>query len=159
MDNYVSAMHSASSRIRRTGSPSLNGWYFPVWARNLTVATAVLCFGAVGLEWATKRNRTHVEPAFAVSMIATRGEQAAAKAPAGRPLQMQLDLAGLPADSALRLEMVDERGGPVWRGVVISHNSQGVAVVPEQSAGLYFLRVYSVSGQLLREYGLEIEGR
>jgi hypothetical protein len=51
------------------------------------------------------------------------------------------------------LQLVDRDGREVWKG------STATAKIPAIPAGQYFLRVYSTGGELLREYGLEAEGR
>jgi hypothetical protein len=161
-DRYVSEMQSASAQIRR-GTPrtKVRRWYFPPMVATLTVAAGVVFAGAAGLEWRTKWNGIlhQAEPAFAINLIATRGNGIDAKAPAGRPLTLQLDLAGLQRESSFRLELVDGVGKRVWQGVVISQGSQAVASVPKMASGPYFLRTYAPSGRLLREYGLEVESR
>jgi hypothetical protein len=161
-DGYVSAMQSAGTQIRR-GTPRTEDrrWYFPRLFPTLAAAAGVVFVGAVGLEWGAKRSGIlhKAEPAFAINLVATRGDGIDAKAPAGRPLTLQLDLAGLPPELSFRLEMVDGVGERVWQGAVSSQGSQAVASVPKMSSGLYFLRTYAPSGKLLREYGLEIGSR
>ena len=161
-DRFVSAMQSASAQIRQ-GTPRTEDrkWYFPRLVPTVAFAAAVVFLGAVGLEWGAKRsgNRRDTEPAFAINLAAMRGDGIGAKAPAGRALTLQLDLAGLPPESSFRLELVDRVGGRVWQGAVIPQGSQAVASVPKLGGGHYFLRTYAPSGKLLREYGLEVESR
>jgi anti-sigma factor RsiW len=161
-DRYVAAMQSVSAQIRR-GTPRTEDrpWYYPRLVPSLLVAAGLLFLGAVGLEWGAKWNEIlhTAEPTFAINLVANRGGGIDAKAPAGRPLTLQLDLAGLPPEASFRLEMVDGVGKRVWQGAVISQGSQAVASVPKMASGTYFLRTYAPSGKLLREYGLEVESR
>ena len=163
-DSFVSSMQCASARIRRGDLRTQKSRRFfsrpiPV----LAAAASVLLLAVLSLQWvnglAIWRNRVAVEPAFAVSLVATRGNGIEAKAPAGRALTLQLDLTGLPPESSFRLEMVDALGKRVWQGEVVSQDSHAVASAPKMASGLYFLRTYAPSGKLLREYGLEVESR
>jgi len=161
-ERYVSAMQCASAQIRREDlRTERRRWFAPFLIPTLAAAASVV-FLAVGLRWvngpAKWRNLVTVEPAFAINLVATRGV-IEAKAPAGRALSVQLDLAGLPPESPFRLEMVDALGKGVWQGAVGLQGSKAVASVPQMVSGLYFLRAYGPSGKLLREYGLEVESR
>jgi hypothetical protein len=106
-----------------------------------------LVLAAAGvLRWA---NHIAPQPAFTLRVEANRGAPANT-APAGVPLNLVPDLAGLPAPPPYRLEMVDAAGQLVWRGTSAAPH------VPPRTAGTYFLRAYAASGALLREYGIEI---
>ncbi|MBZ5620902.1 MAG: hypothetical protein LAQ69_19555 [Acidobacteriia bacterium] len=149
-DRYVSTMQRAGAQLRGRGSKQSR--MVPIFA----LAATVLFLVVFGLRFT---NRSTVAPAFALNLVATRGNGIEAKAPGGRPLTLQLDLAGLPPESSFGLEMVDRFGRQVWQGTVVSHDSKAAASVPQRAGGIYFVRVYAPSGALLREYGLEIEGR
>jgi len=162
-DRYVAAMQGAA-RIRREGPRTgRRRWLVRRLTPAFAAAASVLILTVAGLWWvngpAKWRNGVTVQPAFAINLVANRGSGIEAKAPAGRPLSLQLDLAGLPPESSFRLEMVDTLGKQVWQGAIVSQDSKAVASVPQMAGGLYFLRAYSTSGKLLREYGLEVESR
>jgi hypothetical protein len=72
--------------------------------------------------------------------------------PANRELDLRPDLTGLPTVSSLRLEMVNQTGKQVWRGDLSGQRAR----IPGQSSGMYFVRIYTDAGELLREYGLQI---
>jgi hypothetical protein len=65
------------------------------------------------------------------------------------------DLTGLAEASSYRLEIVDLTGRPVRQGTLA--RAQKAVKVPGLAAGLYFVRVYPPSGELQREYGLQIQ--
>jgi hypothetical protein len=162
-DSYISAMRGAA-RISRDGPKTgRHGWLVRRLVPTLATAASVLVLTAAGLRWvngpAKWGSRGAAEPAFAINLVATRGNGIEAKAPAGRALTLQLDLTGLTAEASFRLEMVDALGKRVWQGAVVSQDSTAVASVPQMAGGLYFLRAYAPSGKLLREYGLEVESR
>jgi hypothetical protein len=155
-DVYVSAMRQASARLRaeplKRGLPWLR---FPRLVPALAgVAVAVV---AAGL-WIGRPDMGQAHP-FAVDLVATRGAAIEAKAPAGRWLLLRLDLANLPASSWYRLEMVDGVGNRVWQATVPAQGSKEGFKVPGTQPGIYFVRVYWPPGQLLREYGFEVESR
>jgi len=160
-DSYVSTMQCASARIRGQGLKGSRRWFRSRQIPTFAAAASVLLLAMVGLLWmkgpAKGRNPGLVEPAFAVNLVATRGNGIEAKAPAGRALTLQLDLAGLPPEPSFLLEVVDALGKRVWQGAVASQDSKAVVSVPQMPSGLYFVRAYAPSGKLLREYGLEVE--
>jgi hypothetical protein len=79
-------------------------------------------------------------------------------APAGRPLSLEIDLTGLPAAGAYRVQVVDAAGGTVWE--ISSEASQG-RLRPKVDKGLkpgvYWVRLYSQPAGLLREFGLRVD--
>ena len=94
-------------------------------------------------------------PVVAVSLTALRSNGAGTGAPAGRELMLHPDLTGLAESSSYRLEIVDQTGRAVRQGT-LGRTQAGVAV-PGLGAGQYFVRVYLPAGELLREYGLQIQ--
>ena len=149
-DSYNSAMrHAAAQLVDAPSQPDRSPWSFP---RLLPAAVALAC--AVLIAGVAFRYSNSAEPAFAVNLAATRGAGIEAKAPAGRALVLRPDLTGLAAGPFFRVEMVDRLGNHVWQGSVRSGASAGV---PRQRPGIYFVRIYNSSGELLREYGLEIQ--
>ena len=137
-EGYVRSMAHAASAIRR--SPARFRW--------AAVFGAVACVAALGvfLRWSGTRQ----EP-LAVSLTAVRGA-VSSSATARRALELHPDLTGLAASPSYRVEMVNRDGARVWQGELTNQT----ALVPSQSAGTYFVRVYSPRGELLREYGLEV---
>ena len=154
-DVYVSAMREASVRLRtgplKRGLPWLR---FPRLAPVL--AGMGVAIAGAGL-WLSRVDMGEAHP-FAVDLEATRGAAIEAKAPAGRWLLLRLDLANLPASPGYRLEMVDRSGSRVWQATVPARGSKADFKVPRTQPGVYFVRVYQPAGQLLREYGVEVDG-
>ena len=155
-DVYVSAMRQASARLRteplKRGLPWLR---FPRLVPALAgLAVAVV---AAGL-WIGRPDLGQAHP-FAVDLEATRGAAIEAKAPAGRWLLLRLDLSNLPAYSWYRLEMVDRFGKRVWQASVPAQGAKAGFKVPGTPPGIYFVRLYRPPGELLREYGFEVQGR
>ena len=153
-DVYVSAMRQASARLRTEPLKRRLPWLrFPRLVPALaSLAVAVV---AAGL-WIGRPDMGQAHP-FAVDLEATRGAAIEAKAPAGRWLLLRLDLTNLPASSWYRLEMVDRFGKRVWQATVPAQGSRAVFKVPGAPPGIYFVRAYRPPGELLREYGCEVE--
>jgi len=151
-DDYVSSMQHAAAELRRAPAVRERRWWW--WSiANLVPAVAVLVLlvivVAVGLRMG---NPGPAAPAVAVSLAATRGAGIEAKAPAHNALTLHVDLTGLPVWPSYRLELVDSVGQRVWQGPA------NAAKVPPLRPGIYFIRAYSPAGELLREYGLEVDG-
>jgi hypothetical protein len=154
-DDYLFAMRMASEQLRHDekageGRAPGRGWTFPAW---IPVLAAVAC--GVLLVTGTLRVVRSPGPAVAVSLTALRGNGAGSIAPAGRELMLHPDLTGLAENSSYRMEIVDRTGRPVRQGTLA--RSQNGIKFPGLGAGLYFVRVYLPAGELLREYGLEIQ--
>jgi hypothetical protein len=139
---FVTAMRDAAGQVRREQARARR--VRPVWAV-LAAAALLLCAGAA-LRWA----RPGPSAVGIVVRLEARRGALAAKAPAGKPLEIRPDTTGLPVPPPYRLEIVTDAGLRVWSGAA------GVRV-PPLAPGVYFARVYSTSGSLLREYGLEVE--
>jgi hypothetical protein len=115
------------------------------------MAALAVCFvGAIAISNFTGKSQAPV----AIQLTAVRGVSAGAVAPAGRPLSLTPDLNGLAPDTSYRLELVNQEGKVVWQGA-ISRPETAVAV-PAHQAGVFFMRIYSSTGELLREYGLTV---
>ena len=150
-DVYGSSMQRASAELRRAPlEHQRHPWFLPRLVPTLAAVAVAVLVTVVGLRLVKPGAPM---PAFAVNLEATRGAGIEAKAPPGRPLVLRLDVTGLPVWPSYRLEMVDRIGNRVWQGATPG------ASVPPARPGVYFVRVYSPSGELLREYGLEVESR
>ena len=149
-DSYHSALrHAAAQLLDAPAQLDRSLWSFP---RLLPAAVGLAC--VVLIAGVALRYSNSAGPAFAVNLAATRGAGIEAKAPAGRALALRPDLTGLAAGPFFRVEMVDRLGNRVWQG---SAHSGASVTVPQQRPGIYFVRIYNSSGELLREYGLEIK--
>jgi hypothetical protein len=95
----------------------------------------------------------------AIALFAMRGTDTQAHGPTRRALSLRPDLNGLPVSPSYRLDIVNASGSLVWQGVLSAQAQPASAIVPPQSRGVYFVRVFLPSGQLLREYALELRRR
>ena len=91
-----------------------------------------------------------------VTLQATRGAEAVAAVPAGKPFLLKADVTGLPPAPEFRLEVADSSGALVWRATVSPKDALISTVVARKlGAGRYWVRLYDPAGALVREYGLE----
>jgi hypothetical protein len=160
IDAYVSAMRSAAQRLDQEDESKKRYWgriSSALTFRRLGWAMAVtaLALGAVVLRMATKRERT-LEP-FTLVIEASRGS-GMQHAPAGRRLELSLDTQGLPSFSSYPLEVVDESARLQYESQVkVDQSVVRVSLPAGLRRGTYFIRLYSPSRELLREYGLQID--
>ena len=156
-DEYVAAMAGAGRDLRR--QPQRQKWqslFQARWTPMFAAAAMVLVLAALGVRLA---DRGTAPAAVSVNLQATRGVGIASKVPAGRPIQLGLDLAGLQQRAAYRVSVVDRFGREQWTGVVEAHAAQGRTGIPAMTPGVYFVRVYDGGATLLREYGLEVTAK
>jgi len=127
-----------------------------VWIAAMAGLATVLA--SAGL-WSLLRPGS-VQP-VTVGLASVRGHEQpfGARAPAGRPLRLQLDAAGLPEGPHYRLEIVAANGRAVHEAAVQGAGGALEATVPSLSPGRYWVRLYSLAPQpvLLREFGLTAE--
>jgi hypothetical protein len=80
-----------------------------------------------------------------------------ARAASGRPLELVFGRTDLAADLSYRAELVDASGHRMWSGKVrIADQYLSIRVDETLRAGAYWVRLYSSTGQLLREFGLRV---
>lgn len=145
-DVFVRAMQDASRDLRAKKAPAARrfGVGMPLFA----LACAVVVLAAVSFLFP---RHTGEIPPFAVSLSAIRGAAGEAQAPAGKTLNLQLDLTGIMHDLDYRVYVVDQNGKAVAM-TTTSHPS-----IPPLQRGTYFVRLYSPGDELLREYALEVQ--
>lgn len=149
-EEYLLAMRTASEQLRRDARGAKGReWRIPAWFTVLAAAGVMLLVAA------TLRLVRPAGPVVGVSLTALRGNGAGSSAPAGRELLLHPDLTGLAEVSTYRLEIVDQTGHTV-RQATFARARNGVKVLG-LNAGLYFVRVYLPAGDLLREYGLQVQ--
>ena len=148
-EDYVRSMERASARLRTEprGMRWISG--FPRLIPALAAALLVL---GIGVAW--RMNQKITLAPVAVTLEATRGGGQVAQVPAGKPLLLKPGLDGLPPLPEYHLEIVDRTGKRVWQTNFAP--AAGIAA-PEQAPGIYFVRLYSLPGALLREYVMEIK--
>jgi hypothetical protein len=145
-DKYVAAMKGAAvTMTAETRRTSRFGWSVlrPAWV----LAAALLVIAGASL-----LRYQPIGPPVAVQLTTVRGAQVGAFAPAGADLVLFADISGLAPAAGYRLELVDATGRVQWSGPFVAGGTRA----SRQNEGVYFVRLRSAQGELLREYGLEI---
>jgi hypothetical protein len=145
-DAYVFAMRTAAASVQASPARAPSSWSF--W-RPALVFAAVLALVVV---FAVRRVPNGVEAPVAVGLQALRGPSVSVTAPAGKALLLAPDLTGLRGATAFRLEIVRANGETVWTGQAAGPRFRPQA--PALRSGDYYVRIYTLSGELLREFGL-----
>ena len=130
------------------------GW--PGFAPRTVWVSVVGLLSAVAV--VTFRNEA-TPTASAVPLVAVRsGEEGMPHAPAGRPLDLSIDVTDLATSDTYRLEVVNKSGQRIWERMTPASNGKLSALLPKSlKAGVYWVRLYSPPGVLIREFGLRLE--
>ena len=159
-DSYVAAMRNAAAGLELEDE-SRKEWWTRVstaftlrrigWAMAITALLVLGISLRVGL-----RSAPSVQP-LALALEANRGSELQ-RAPAGRPLVLSLDATGLPVLPAYDVEAVDAQGAvqAQFRAVTAQPGIQ-IQLAGGLRRGNYFIRIYSPSRELLREYGVRVD--
>ena len=148
-DVHVSAMYHAGTEIRGASQKR------PMWSWSFAAASAVAVASAVLAGSVLMRAPRNME-LQETHLYAMRGAAVSAKVAAQRPLLLIPDLTGLPVFPSYRLQVVDTVGKPVFTRQVMA--ADPTTTVTGVTTGMYFVRLSSPAGELLREYGL-VAGR
>ena len=128
----------------------------------ILLAAALLLVGAgTALIWRMQSSPVALAPVATIRLIALRGgEGDVASAPSGRPLELVFGRTDLAADLAYRAQVVDASGHQIWDGNVrIADQSLSILLDGPLRAGTYWVRLYTSTRQLLREFGLRVGQR
>ncbi len=156
-DEYVALMKEAVSS--RNAAPQRVAFWTLLTARlpvAAFAATAVLVLLAGAM--ATSRFFPGSHESVPVQLVALRGgaDQDVARVRSGAELGLTLDCTGLTEAAPVRIEIVDASGRHVWSGMTGTpkQNSVTTHVSHKLKSGVYWVRLYSSKGDLLREFGL-----
>jgi hypothetical protein len=133
-------------------------WFFrSVPAAAIAGAAALVLVSSVG-PWF--RSPPVIHP-VAVTLDLTRGDESTrARAPAGRPLLLALDLTGVTPLGSYQVRIVDARGAGVLDAAAKPDRGRLTLATSVQFVrGIYWVRIYDFATPQtpLREYELEIE--
>ena len=157
IDAYRAAMRSAAAHLQREDESRKRFWAkaseaFTFRRLGWTLGLGAVILAAMSLlVWMKHPPMTPV--AFALE--ANRGAEIR-HAPAGRPLILNLETTGLPPYASYGVETVSAAGRVEMHSQASAEKL--IASLPNGlRPGNYFIRVYSPSHELLREYGLVVE--
>jgi hypothetical protein len=145
-DEYIQVMKAATAAyVAGPTGPTLprRG---PGLRWNAAAAALLLLTCLTGLlSW-----RTPAGDPKAIVLDAYRGAAKTPQAPAGRPLDLKIDLKDVRPASGYRVEVVDASGRRIWFGGPPAHLAKGLP------KGDYWVRLLTDNGEWLREYGLAV---
>jgi len=160
IDGYVAAMRGAAARLDREDESRKTFWTRVSGAftvRRLAWSMALIALALAGVALRLSLKPPPLSEPFAVVLETRRGAEAQ-HAPAGRSLDLSLDSTGLPDFPTYQLEIVDASGAVQAQSS--AKGSEGrvkTSLAKGLRSGNYFIRLYSPSRDLLREYGLQID--
>jgi hypothetical protein len=130
------------------------GWVLASFFRHPAFSMALAFAALLVVVGVFSNSGTKLAPRAAIQLTAVRGEM-----PVALPArEFDLTLADGPREGGpFRVEVLNAGGMSMWTGLVES-GPEGVPVKVTQPLpqGDYFVRLYSVSGKVLREYGFRI---
>jgi hypothetical protein len=152
-DSWVRSIRRVSAQCQPEPERFWHIWRLPRFSPAL--ATAIVFVFVVGL--AVQLNKQAPLAPLAVALEANRGAENVTRVPTRQPLVIEPSLEGLPQFPEYRLEVVDDTGKRVWqRNITASSGRTPGASISQISRGTYYVRLYSPTGDLLREYALEV---
>jgi hypothetical protein len=163
IDHFVAAIRQVAPRLRAEARLARRAWWrlpalpaMPKLALAGTLAVLVLAF-LVGRTWISAPGASSA-PAIVILQL-HRGPEAGSGSwgPAGKPLTLETDVSQLAPFPTYNIEIVNSSGEPVFASKgQAKEGALRVQVSRAFSAGTYFVRLYSPTGELLREFGLHI---
>ena len=158
-ETFVAAVRGAASRLNRDDESRKQFWTrfsarftFRKLAWSMALIAIALAFVAI-----RALTRPAVIPPVALFLESSRDAREF-RAGAQTPLDLTMDLRGLPEFSIYDLKIVNADGRSVWQSTGRSVQERIQTRVPNGlGRGVYFVRVYSPSRELLREFALEIQ--
>jgi len=160
IETFVAAVRGAASKLDQEDEARKQFWtrfseHFTFRKLTWTMALAAVALAFVAVRIALTPT-TAVEPISLVleSSRDARGFHAEAKT----PLDLTLDLRGLPEFSMYDVKIVNAEGRAVWQSTGKSVQEKIQTRLPNGlGRGVHFVRVYSPAQELLREFALQVQ--
>jgi hypothetical protein len=145
-DAFVAALKVAANQ------PTPWKGFLPSLPNRTQLAPMALVILALVAIWPHPPERSAPVP---VSLSSLRGSSVLASAPTGKPLRLSIDQPDLVPTGAYRLEVVDAAGIPIWKGRVSDIDGKFMVTLSQPlKKGVYWIRLYGVNSELLREFGM-----
>jgi hypothetical protein len=160
IDAFRVAMRSAAARLEREEESRKGFWTQVSTALTFRRLGWIMALGAValiGLSLRTWMSSPESSQPLAVFLETSRGSEVR-HAVSGRPLELKLDLTALASYPSYQVETVDATGRVQAQfEVQASAGNVRASLAKGLRPGNYFVRLYSPSHELLREYGLVVD--
>lgn len=160
VDRSISEIRWATALWERESRPAPRGRPFLVMRTQVLAATLAGLLVLAAFLTSNAWQRPHAVTPSVVQLIAMRGasDGGLAHGIADSPLKLSLDRSSLPVESGFRLEMVDAAGRHMWDATPVdSGTTLSAQMAHGIRAGVYWIRLYSSRGELLREYGMRVD--
>jgi hypothetical protein len=164
-DQYIQLMkrgtvewrNLSSATVTAAKAPRMSTVRAPIAA--ILTALALIAALAIAIPHYSRRATGHASP---TELVAFRGGAgpAMAKARAGGPITVMIDTADLDNPRHLRIQVVDANGKQIWTGAAaepVTGTRISARIDTRLRAGIYWIRLYSPAGGVLREFGLHAE--
>jgi len=150
LDAFIPSMKAEAARPTETRRRNL-----PIANRVGVAATFALLLVAL----VVFRTRPLDNPAPAeVILSSIRGLESRSEAPAGKPLQLNIEAPDLVSGHEYRIAVVDAAGRSVWTGTATDAGGKILAQVPKRLiSGVYWVRLYDSKDRQLREFGMSVK--
>jgi len=161
-DEYIFLMKQGAMEWQSDKASRATASRSVVWRSSIAAVlgagavTAALAVAIPHYSWQSSPSTSPVE------LVALRGGEgpAMARARSGAPIGIMIDTADLDNRHGLRVAVVDANGKPVWTGDArepAAGTRISARIDTRLRAGVYWIRLYSAGGELLREFGLRLE--
>jgi len=160
IDAFRVAMRDAAARLEHEDESRKRLWTRVSVALTFRRLAWIMALGALfvlGLSLRIWMSPSQSSPPLALLLETSRGSDVR-HAPARRPLALSLDLTALVSFPSYQVETVDSLGRV--QAQATAHGSEGIVRATLANGlppGNYFIRLYSPSHELLREYGLVVD--
>jgi hypothetical protein len=151
IDQFVASMKFAGRpSVPAVASPVLSGF------RSMAPIAAALVLSALVVVWKYPHEAA-VSP-VTVTLSSLRAAHPPSPAPAGRPLNLSIEMPDLKSEKYYRVEVVDAAGSMAWKGPVTESDGKLIATISKPLGdGVYWVRLYGANSELLREFGLSAQ--
>jgi len=153
----VAAIDQFVASMKFAGRPSAAPVASPVFSGFRSMASiAALVLLALVVVWKYPPGAP-VSP-VTVTLSSLRAANPLSPAPAGKPLNLSIELPDLKSEKYYRVEVVDAAGSLAWQGPVTESDGRLIATISRPLGdGVYWVRLYGANSELLREFGLSAQ--
>ena len=152
-DEYIGLIKMAARELQSAPTPGIRWRLFErrfLWAGAAVTACALAILLFIPHAPAESPQR--------VELLAFRGGEEMAHAPAARRVDVSIDVSDLSPSAAYRVQVVDAIGREEWDGRgTASGSTLSLEISRSLSRGVHWVRLSSAQGELLREFGLRID--
>jgi Putative zinc-finger len=152
-DDFVRAARIATEEL--ASQPQPESWWSTSPLRKIFTMPAPILAAAACATLAVVMLLPRQTPTAEVQLMAMRGPETAAQAPANAALTLRLSLDGLEVSGPLQAQVADSTGRIVLESPVERSGAEAVAKTEKLAPGTYWVRLYS-EATMLREYPLSV---